>query len=227
MGSAYVVAGGLIRQRRWIVERYLSAVKANNPDVVFMLEGDSTDGTREYLDGRVDILVHDTGEPGYTRDGSDGPRYNSAHMGRERNLWAEEALKRWPQATHLFVCDSDVLPEPDVLNRLLALHAPVAAAYVPIGDGVTPTHMIGFDYTNFRPCRTGEEKTLTKPHAVTMVGSCYLIEAQWLRFEINPIWSEHPQGEDGGHANFWRRKGLPMMVDPMAKCLHLMKRDDR
>jgi len=257
----FVVAGGIVRNRAWVFPRHLEAVARNKPDAALYVTGDNNDATEEILrepppsvkiawigetawvdDGQsvhfapLVVVKHDTGQPGYTRDASDGPRYDSAHMARERNLWASEALKRWPQATHLWVVDSDVLPEPDVLERLLALKAPVAAAFVPISDGVTPIHMIGWDAEKGQARRTGEEKVLTKPHVATLVGGCYLIDAQgsesparWVcscPFCQEHIWGEHEQGEDGYFAARCRRRGWPMLVDPMARCTHIMRRDD-
>jgi len=243
--SAFVVAGGIVRNRAWILPRHLLAVAANRPNAFVYLTGDNTDSTETVLynfdfyqgeDWRrhnVSVVKHDTGEPGYTRDGSDGPRYRSAHMAAERNLWASEALKRWPQATHLWVVDSDVLPEPDVLEKLLELEAPVAAAMVPLQDGKTPIAMIGWDSTARQARRTGEEAFLGKPHVATMVGGCYLIRASMCRatgavdWPCGDLWGDHPQGEDGFFAEVFRDRGLPMLHHPGARCRHLMQRDDR
>ena len=115
---SFVVAGGPVRQRMWILERHCAAVLANRPDQLLYLEGDSTDGTREYLESHTNVIRHDTNAPNFTRDGSEGEgRYSSAIMANLRNTWASEALKRWPQASHLWVVDSDVLPEVDELQR--------------------------------------------------------------------------------------------------------------
>lgn len=245
----FVVAGGIVRNRAWILPRHLSAVARCRPDAMFYVTGDNEDETNTVLadfavrtfnelgpraprQAPFNYLVHDTGEPGWTRDGKEAPRYRSAHMAAERNLWAREALERWPQATHLWVVDSDVLPAPDVLERLLALKAPVAAAYVPVGT--IPIHMMGWDSEHDRPKRTGEEKLLTKPHIVSMVGGCYLIDARLLGHYPPPehsdpplpYWKEHPQGEDGGFAESVLRMGANMLVDPLAGCEHIMERDD-
>jgi hypothetical protein len=231
----FVVAGGIVRNRAWVLQEHLEAVAESMNRLpimrsMFYVIGDSSDATEQILRANiVEYLRHDTGEPGYTRDGSDGPRYRSAHMAAERNLWAAEALMQWPHLTHLWVVDSDVLPAPDVLQRLLALEAPVAAAFVPTADGVTPIHMMGWDGKEFMARRTGEEKLLTKPHVATLVGGCYLIK-RWVLGDadygsFHSPWMEHPQGEDGGFAGYVRSQiRLPMMVDPLAKCEHRMER---
>lgn len=250
----FVVAGGIVRNRAWVLPRHIDAVLLNNPAKCFYVTGDNNDATYMTLYNRgiegVRVMEHDTGEPGWTRDGKDGPRYRSAHMAAERNLWASEALKRWPQATHLWVVDSDVLPEPDVLEKLLALKAPVAAAFVPLADGVTPIAMAGWDAELGRAKRTGEESKLTKPHVATMIGGCYLIEtclfksrnvlfwketptdypglvllSTGVRRVFGPLWGEHPQGEDGYFAWFMRCNSLfPMLHHPGARCRHIMER---
>lgn len=229
--NTFVVAGGIVRNRAWILPRHLEAVASNYPDEMFYVFGDCTDDTQAELNKPgVTSLCHDTGEPGYTRDGSDGPRYSSKHMAAERNLWAAEALKRWPQLTHLWVVDSDVLPNPDVLEKLLDLKAIVAAAFVPIADGITPIHMMGWDHNDNQARRTGEEKLLTRPQVVTLVGGCYLID-QILFISCSQLWGEHPQGEDGYFSCFIRfmnniNSRYKMLVDPSAKCIHIMKKDN-
>lgn len=249
----FVVAGSIVRNRAWVLERHLESLflQQRPPDAFFYVYGDCTDNTEQVLRTALNphyphvvspsLLRHDTGEPGYTRDASDGPRYRSEHMAAERNLWAEEALKRWPSLTHLFVVDSDVLPEPDVLEKLLALKAPVAAAFVPLQDGRTPIAMMGWDGAHNRPARTGEEALLTKPHVATLVGGAYLIQ-RWVLDEAYrqpgfndhekdrlwlPLWGEHAQGEDGHFAKACQIHYATMLHHPGARCRHLMERDDR
>lgn len=233
--SNFVVAGTPCRDRGWILQRYLDALRANKPDAIFILTDNNSDDTLEILSRNADVRWENLWcdpQPGCTRDGSDGmPRYSSKFMAEIRNRWAAMVLEFFPEATHLFVCDSDVLPEPDVLEKLLALKAPVAAAFVPIADGVTPIHMDNFVYRvesdgswSLRGKRTGVEATYTEPHQIWLCGGCYLIERRALDTGLR--WGEHPQGEDGFIATeCWRLK-LMMMVDPGARCAHLMERDD-
>ena len=49
----------------------------------------------------------------------------------------------WPQATHLWVVDSDILPAPDCLEKLLEVDQPVVGAYVPVAEGRIPIYMEG------------------------------------------------------------------------------------
>lgn len=151
---SFVVAGGIVRSRAWCLPQHLRAV-ASNAYVreMFYCTGDNNDNTVEILNdfaflpinrdgGGLEVLFHDTGHPGHKRD--PGPhRYDAANMAFLRNLWAEKAIERWPHLTHLWVVDSDVIPERRCLSKLLALDKPVVAARVPLMDGVTPIWMGG------------------------------------------------------------------------------------
>jgi len=57
-----------------------------------------------------------------------------------------------------------------------------------------------------------------------------LLQRRWIpqghQFREEP-WGHDPQGEDGWFAKRMLSLGRYMMVDPMAKCEHLMERDDR
>jgi hypothetical protein len=216
MSAPFVVAGGIVRNRAWVLPRHLSAVRANVPALMFYLTGDNTDDTVEILDADGEDmnvsgfhLVHNVGNLNFTRDGSEGEgRYSSAIMADLRNRWAAEALKRWPQLTHLFVVDSDVLPEPDVLERLLAVDQPIVGAWVP---GCPP-----------QPELDGAEYIL-KLFIATCLGGCYLIRRDALDAGIE--WRQHAQSEDGGLAESARGLGFMLWADPDAKCTHIMERD--
>jgi hypothetical protein len=231
----FVVAGSIVRNRAWILRDHLISVAKNKPHKMFYVTGDNKDTTEQILNGMhfaiignsllpPFFLIRNTGEEGYTRDGSDGPRYRSEHMSTERNAWANHALAMWKQATHFWIVDSDVLPDDDVLYNLLNLDVDVAGACVPIADGSTPTHMMGWNSLSDWPMRTGEEKLLHEPHIASLVGSCYLIKRIVLESSTNP-WGPHPLGEDGYFAERVKGLGLTMMVDPMARCKHVMKRN--
>lgn len=219
----FVVAGGICRNRSWCLPQHLNAVM-NNLDLgddLLYLTGDNADNTREVLIANfVEYLVNDTGHPGYKRD--PGPhRYDAANMAFLRNLWAEEAIKRWPDLTHLWVVDSDVIPEPDCLSKLLALDKPVVAAHVPLMDGVTPIWMEGWSLTSDLPRRTGSERKRIKPQTCTLVGGCYLIRRD--AWDKGLRWSPTEISEDGGFARSARDLGIEMWAHPGARTQHLMK----
>jgi hypothetical protein len=144
-------------------------------------------------------------------------------MSKVRNRWIEEAIDEHNKFTHLWSVDSDVLPNPGVLDRLISLNKPIVSAYVPIADGITPIHMMGWDRLNNRARRTGDEKRCECPHLVTLVGACVLIRRDVLTGSLTHPYGEHAQGEDGYFGDWCRFQGVEMWVDPAAKCQHIMK----
>lgn len=237
MMSNFVVAGGIVRNRAWCLPQHLDAVISNLDlgDDVLYLTGDNVDGTESVLsEYMVEYLVHDTGHPGYKRD--PGPhRYDAANMAFLRNLWAEEAIKRWPHLTHLWVVDSDVIPEPDCLIKLLALDKSVVAAHVPLMDGVTPIWMEDWNprFIETRdasgvlrpgsdlPRRSGVERYRLAPQPCALVGGCYLIRRD--AWDKGLRWSPTEISEDGGFARSARDLGIEMWAHPGARTQHLMK----
>lgn len=206
-----IVAGGPVRDRAWILPLHLEAVKFNKPDCLYYLYGDCTDKTAIELDvANVNYEECSLGLPGGR--GSEGYK----ELWKIRNKWVEQALHFWPNLTHIWVVDSDVIPGPFVLQKLLDVDKDVVGAYVPIMDGVSPIHMMGRDLSLSTFHRTGEESKQRKPHQVSLVGGCYLIKKEALEKGLR--WGPHPQGEDG----YIAQQGLDMWVDPTAKCLHVM-----
>lgn len=66
-----------------------------------------------------------------------------------RNAAIAEALAREPYVRHFFFLDSDTVPPPDAVERLLALRAPVAC-------GVTPIRRRGARFWNIRADAPGD-----------------------------------------------------------------------
>jgi len=216
-----IVAGGPVRDRAWMLPLHIKAVRANKPNLLYYLEGDSIDGTKLVLSSmQVNYEQYDLGLAGGR--GSDGYK----ELWKVRNRWAERALELWPNLTHLWVVDSDVIPGPFVLKKLLAVDKDVVGAHVPIMNGFTPIHMDHYvidDPGGFRGFRLGSEYQSNTPHKCYLVGGCYLIKKEALEKGLR--WGPHPQGEDGYIANQCRELGLDMWVDPTAKCLHIMNQE--
>lgn len=223
--TPFVVAGGIVRNRAWILPRHLEAVGDNRPEALFYLANDSEDDTvpllRNYrspgICKQLSFVVENNGFPGWRRDGE--PRYHSSNMAPLRNRWLELALGYHPDLTHLWVVDSDVLPEWYVLDRLLELDKPVVAPFVLVADRI-PVAMEGWDAELGRADRTGEELGRTEPFRATLVGCCYLIRRDAIDAGLR--WAPHPQGEDGGFGDKARELGLEMWCEPRAWCEHVM-----
>lgn len=219
-GDPFIVAGGIVRNRAWILPRHLDAVRRNAPRELFYVTGDNTDLTAEILvDAGAWVHLRPTGFPGYRRDGE--PRYSSENMVPLRNIWLEQALDIWPKLTHLWVVDSDVLPAPDCLEKLLAEDLPVVAAFVPLQDGKTPIAMAGWNHIADRADRRGDEAAFRLPFLCTLIGGCYLIRRDAIDAGLR--WAPHPQGEDGGFGDKARELGIPLWCEPRAITEHVMK----
>lgn len=224
--SDFVVAGCPVRNRAWILPRHLEAVQANTPQRMLYVYGDCEDGTADALYRHAQALWvrFDTGYPGWKRDGKGEERYHSRNMSRLRNYHLLESTRHWPDLTHVWSVDSDVLPEPDVLDRLLAVDQPIVGAYVPIGpENDTPIFTVDWDREMGQAKRRGCEKLLGDPLRATLVGACVLIRRDAIDAGIH--YGVHPQGEDGHFCDEARALGLGIWVDPMARCQHVYEEE--
>lgn len=232
-----VVAGGIVRNRAWILPRHLEAVSANKPSALYYLTGDNIDDTTGVLrdfaydawergdsERRIRFDILKTGFPGYERDGNPH-RYHSSNMAPLRNRWLESAIAIFPDLTHLWVVDSDVLPAPDCLEKLLAVDQPVVAAFVPLQDGKMPIAMRGWDGMTGRADRVGDEAAFRLPFLCTMVGGCYLIRRDAIDAGLR--WAPHDQGEDGGFGDRARELGIELWCEPNARTEHVMEKPER
>jgi hypothetical protein len=251
MSEPFVVAGCPARNRAWALPGWYAAMQAQAraPDRCFILLNDCEDASEAaafrllHRDlGPLPLFryeVFNTGFPGWSRgsrasgwkESEEGdPTYHSddqANLGRVRTRFIDRALERWPDLTHVWSCDSDVYPDPDVLERLLALDRPVAGAVV------RNTLSGAFGYMCCRlesgePCRKGrvEARMLDTgtPFEVTLIGACVLIRRDVL--DAGCRYGAHPNGEDF-HFNAAREAaGFEAWVDPLARTRHLMNGPD-
>lgn len=224
-----VVAGGIVRNRAWVLPRSLEAISAQFCAAnikTFYLTGDNYDATEEFCRELADehMVVH-TGHPGYERTGFDTrPSYSTRNMAELRNAWADEALRRWPTARYLWVVDSDVIPFSDCLMMLMELAQPVVGAIVPVNETGLCTVIEHLDPGDrFR--RSGKEREMRRPFRCASVGACYLIRAELfpkLRWSVVP----GMRSEDGGFALCARDLKIDLWAEPLARCRHLMKKEE-
>lgn len=236
--TPFVVAGCPAKNRAWALPRWYAALMAQpqlwrKPDAVFVLLNDSDDDSEILLNEmsvasswlrdtpHLSYGVVNTGDPGYDRI---YPRYSTANLATVRNYWIERALHRWPELTHLWSCDSDVLPDADVLEKLLASDKPVIAA-------VVANHATGSVFNYFTgedadgPRRHGLDSILWSmaevPFEVTMTGACVLIRRDVLDAGVR--YADHARGEDVAWSKAASEAGFPLYVHPKALTSHLQK----
>lgn len=219
-----IVAGGPVRDRGWIVGRSIDALRENGVEHLFYLANDCSDDTEAVLASKlVFIRGITTGNPGYwrgeRREGWAGYRYEFAHLAEMRNQWRESVLDLYPEATHFWSCDSDILPKPDCLKLLLAADKPCIGAYVR-NSPVSFNFTLGRDAEGAR--RDGREtewSEKTEPFEVTLTGACMLIRRDVLE---NVKWGDHPRGEDHIFAQQCIDKGYGLWFHPLARGVHHM-----
>lgn len=267
MSEPFVVVSIPIRNRAWAVPLLFDSLRRQTrpPDEILFVTGDNDDRTAEvivetfwsYRDDRIDVTLEefDTGCPAWRRDGS--PRYSlddHANLAVVYNRGIEEALSRWPQMTHLWLLDSDVVPRPDVLELLLEARLEVVSAMVRNSPGAL-NFMLGMDAEG-NPRRTGGEGarafSMGCPHLVTFLSACTLVERKWLELEVAeprplPPWSEvveevpagpsfdavrvrfapHPRSHDFPFVRRLELAGARLWVHPKAETAHYFYGPDK
>jgi len=216
-----VVAGGIVRNRAWILGESICALRNQSvpPDHIAYLTGDNKDATEDVLKMfGVEYWVENTGYPGFERGKNEwNPmRYSIRNLAMLRNDWCK-AFEGY--TTHLLTVDSDIILNPDVLERLLALDCPLAGAFIP---GCIP--MDQWDEEANFPRRSPECSKRADPFNATSLFGCYLIRKDFLdKVNWNPFVND-PQGEDVGLARLALEHSIKMMADPLATGKHIMHR---
>jgi GT2 family glycosyltransferase len=204
---------------------------------------DSWSGDRMFTVSKPIVERYDTGHPHYER-GSGYTVDHHANLASVRNRWIERALAQWPQATHLWMVDSDVLPEPDCRELLLAADKDVVAAPVRNGENAWNFMRLS-DLSTSEPRRSpADEMALSQetPAAVTLLGACTLVRRAVLDTWVGvdpavgvdvphqppqPLvrFASHPRGEDLAFCAAARAAGYQLWVEPRARCAHWMDPD--
>lgn len=266
----FVVACCPIRNRAWAVMKLYDALcgQGRPPERLLFVEGDSEDRTRDEILGLIADIDQvpgsvgppgvylrrfDTGCPGWSRDGN--PRYSiNDHeaLARVYNECIDEALRRWTEATHIWMIDSDVEPAPDVLALLLAAEKDVVAAAVRNSPGAWNfmsgrSHFRDLSWspeTDGDPRRNGTEGAVLfreEPLPVALVSACVLYRREVL--ERLETWDEltdgttvhrprcrfapDPRSHDFGMMRALRAAGIQPWVEPRARCAHWYYGPDR
>lgn len=222
---AIVVAGSPVRNRAWIVGRSIHGLRAAGANEFFYLVNDCEDDTEDVLwQEGADFKVLNTGEPGWHRGnrkkGWHGDmRYQFDNLAKVRNAWREHLLEFYPEATHYWSCDSDIVPDADCLQYLLDADKPCIGARIPSGQ-VSFNFMLGRDDEG--PRRNREEHEYVKrkePFEVTLTGACMLIRRDVLE---SVQWDYHQRGEDIPFSEACTKLGYGPWLHPLARGTHYM-----
>lgn len=171
-----------------------------------------------------------------------GPRYDIANLAAVRNRWLAVVRREFPEATHVWSCDSDVCPDPNVLQLLLDESAPIISAVVRnnSGDDEVPgayNFWCGWDEIKYEPRRQGSEmyavhygqKDLAVAIRVTMTGACVLMRRDVIE-RLDPEtrepiarveYSPHPNGEDIAFSIAAARAGFSLYTHLGARTNHI------
>lgn len=249
----FVVCACPIRNRAWIAARHAAAVMTQTrpPNRLLYVTGDNEDDTEEALralyaayDEEIQVDRFDTGCPGWARDGE--PRYSindHAALAAVYNRCIDQALERWPMLTHLWMIDSDILPDSNVLELLLEADKAIISAVVRNSPGAW-NFMRGVR-ADREPQRSQDDETALQrrdkaPFRVTFLSACTLFRREVLVGEVierwdgpvgvgEPGWRDErkparyapdPRSHDFGLVASAKAAGYSLWVHPLARTLH-------
>lgn len=224
-----ILIGCPIRDRAWILPRYLKSLAALSPefDISYgFIVNDCSDRTPEMLrrfqaenPGQVMIIEHNLS----SRHSSLRGGYAVHNLVILRNLLISLFLSgKWD---YLFSVDSDILVEPDTLRVLLDANLPVVSALIENGQhlgGGSFSNICALQGRSFRPMGIPEEEGLIP---VDLTGAVILIKRSVLA-EKGVRYHYHRQGEDAGFCLDARQKGIPIYCHTGVRPQHIMLKPD-
>jgi hypothetical protein len=231
----FVVGGGVVRQRSWCIARHVAALDACGVDAFTYVVGDSTDGTNDVLSGalaattkpNLTVVRHDPTDAGWDRV---EPRYSMANLAAARQVWVESVLYAFPHATHLWSCDSDIIPDDNVLQLLLGANWPVmVGANVALNSALTARNVMTA-WNDGQPYRKAGDADLTlcdAPVGCTWTGACVL----YGRSVFEPVDvggcsftdGDPTRMEEMGIVTRLRSLGISPLWQPLARTQHLQR----
>jgi glycosyltransferase involved in cell wall biosynthesis len=217
-----VLLGAPVRDRAWILPRFIEHVKNLQLDDIeletLFIANDCTDNSAELLDkAGFNVIVRDN-LPSKSRGHLRG-QYSYEHLGVLRNILVDEFLKT--DADYLFSIDTDILMKPDYLKKLVWNDLDICAML--LGNkivGGTRVHNImrispktGW-YVHFQ---NWEDDSIIE---VDLTGAVYLIKREVLENGVR--YGFAPQGEDAYFCKLAQDKGYKLYCDTSLKPTHVM-----
>jgi hypothetical protein len=223
-----IVIGCPIRNRAWALPKYLKALlDLDYSNKVFLyLENDSNDSTLPILqefatnEWLAQVFSESFAGPGHSRGEYNQDGY--AHLAALRNRFLDFFLET--DGNYLLSIDSDVIPPPETVKRLLGLmdgKTIAGAALCNVAgqklDGHTPGNfMIEQDGQIVHP----DPYPLSGVMDVAVIGACYMIPRQAIMDGVR--YSANPQGEDIPWCLSAKEKGYSVKVVLDLVCDHRM-----
>lgn len=226
-----IVIGCPARNRAWALPAYLKALlDLDYPNKAFLfLENDSTDNTLAILEAFQDSCTDQAWVTRAVPSNATGWRrgeYNAdgyAHLAALRNRFLDLFLET--DGDYLLSIDSDVIPPPDTVRRLLELmdgQTIAGAALCNVAgqklDGHTPGNFMVMDGNGL--IRHPDSYSLIGTVDVAVIGACYMIPRQVIVDGVR--YSAHPQGEDIPFCESAAAKGYLVKVILDLVCDHRM-----
>lgn len=241
--NPFVVVACPIRNREWAVPLFFEGMSRQEryADEYLFVTGDNEDCTELDLCAvgyecnlKPVVEVFDTGCPGWRRSGE--PRYSindHAALADVYNRCIDQALERWPEATHVWMIDSDIAPDPGVLRLLLEADKDVISAVVRNSPGAL-NFMLGVKQPGNEPFRCEvEEGALEarprRPFQVSFLSACTLFRREVLenwhnlgpgRDDFKVRYAPDPRSHDFPLCASARAAGYTLWVHPLARTSH-------
>jgi len=225
-----LVIGSIIRNREWILPRYLKGIDNldyNKKDItlVFLVndsEDESLNILLRYKDqneskyARIDVIEFNTGVQEYDRE-VDARNITFRNMATLRNKLLERVISYSPQ--YFFSIDSDIIPPPNILKDLITDDKDVVAAHVWNNKECTLPNYMNKGLYQYHHIR-GREPGLFE---CDLTGAVILIKGDVL---INGVrYGYHPTGEDAVFCKEAKKLGYGVWVDSRIQCEHIMSKE--
>ncbi|GIM47030.1 hypothetical protein DNHGIG_25790 [Collibacillus ludicampi] len=240
--SRKVAIGCVVRNRAWILPRYLEALEnIDYPNKMYLfLENDSEDSTLKILEefnekhllmnnrkgDYCNLATLNTNDPNWARGEYAANQY--ANLAFLRNNFIEMFLGT--DADYLLSIDSDIIVPPDIINRLMEYadeKTIIGAAISNIPgkplDGKTPGNFMVRHPNGYMVHPPRYELTGVMDVDVDVIGAVYLIPRKALEDGVR--YGPHPQGEDIPFCEQAQEKGYKLKVLLDLVCDHRMIRD--
>lgn len=228
-----IVIGAPIRNRAWILPRYLESIyNLDYPKreiILCFLINDSNDESEDLIRGieksEYNQVIVDRKDYNFELCDRDFGRdiIKFAHFAQIRNDWIN-LFKNIKNITHIFSVDSDILLPSNSLKKLLANDKDICSIIV---NNSVVRRGYGKDITNLWKLINGRyENILQYPQntvfEVDVTGAAYLIK----REVLNSVkYKSHVFGEDFGFCIQAKKRGYKIFVDSSIIGDHILKKE--